>query len=395
MKTQIGVDQSLARKYNSATILDHLRLHAPLSRAGLAKYTGLSRSSVSRIVDQLLSENLIHEIGAQQEKIGRPGTLIELNPAGGAAIGIEIGVDFVSAILTDFIARIQWRKHIDLPDEADLAAYLDASEELINQALLESKTCGLQPLGIGVGVWGLVDILKGEVRYAPNLNWRDVPLKRLWENRFGLTVFVDNNANAAAMGEYYLGSAKNGKDVDDFIFLSTGIGLGGGVINAGQVFRGWNGFAGEVGHMTIDPEGAACMCGKRGCWETVVGSRVGVQDYQRLTGKEVSFEELVTRLRAGDPASLEVFTKMARSLGIGIGNLVNVFNPRCIIIGGALEQISDIMLPIAKETFQKNSLIQSQKDIRIIPSTLGADSCVLGCVALVLDEVIRQRTKLS
>jgi glucokinase-like ROK family protein len=393
MKKQIGVDQSLARKYNSATILDHLRLHAPLSRAGLAKYTGLTRSSVSRIVDQLLSENLIHEIGAQQEKVGRPGTLIELNPAGGAALGVEIGVDYVSAVLTDFVAQILWRNHANLPDESDLQTYLQAAEKLIDQAINESKSHGLQPLGIGVGVWGLVDILKGEVRYAPNLKWRDVPLKRLWENRFGLTVLVENDANAAAMGEYYLGSAKNGKNIDDFIYLSTGIGLGGGVISGGNLFRGWNGFAGEVGHMTIDPDGAACMCGKRGCWETLVGSRVVVRDYKHRTGREVSFVELVQLLRANDPICVEVFTKMAESLGIGIGNLVNIFNPHYIVVGGALEQISDIILPIAGDAFRRNSLFQSQKDIKIIPSTLGSDSCVLGCVALVLDEVIRQRTQ--
>lgn len=395
MKKQIGVNQSLARKYNSATILDHLRLHAPLSRAGLAKFTGLTRSSISRIIDQLLSENLIHEIGAQQEKIGRPGTLIELNPAGGSAIGIEIGVDYVSAVLTDFIAQIKWRKQVSLTDEAELSAYLDASEALIDEALKKSTELGLQPLGIGAGVWGLVDIRKGEVRYAPNLKWRDVPLKRLWENRFGLTVFVENDANAAAMGEYFLGSAKNGKDINDFIYLSTGIGLGGGVISDGQLFRGWNGFAGEVGHMTIEPDGAPCNCGKRGCWETLVGSRVGVLKYRQLTGREVPFDELVQLLRSGDPASLDVFSQMASYLGIGIGNLVNIFNPRRIIVGGALEQISDIILPIARESFLKNSLSQSQKDIRIIPSTLGSDSCVLGCVALVLDEVIRQRAKLS
>jgi glucokinase-like ROK family protein len=391
MKNHLGVDQSLARKYNSATILDHLRLHAPISRAGLAEYTGLTRSTVSRIIDQLLSENLVHEIGSQQERVGRPGTLIELNPSGGAALGIEIGVDSISIILTNFIAQIQWRKHVNLPEESDLHFYLELAEKLISEAINESKTAGLQPLGIGVGVWGLVDVQKGEVSFAPNLKWRDVPLKQLWESRFGLTVFVENDANAAAMGEYYLGSAKN---VDDFIYLSTGIGLGGGIISAGKLFRGWNGYAGEVGHMIIDPEGEFCMCGKRGCWETLVGSRVAVQNYKTRTGRNISFEELVQLLRANDPVSVEIFTKMALALGIGIGNLVNIFYPRCIVVGGALEPVSDMILPIARDTFAKNSLFQPQQEIRIIPSGLGSDSCVLGCVALVLDEVIRQRTQL-
>jgi glucokinase-like ROK family protein len=391
MNKQIGVDQRLARKYNSATILDHLRLHAPVSRAGLAEYTGLTRSTVSRIIDQLQAENLVHEIGAQQDRVGRPGTLIELNPSGGTAVGVEIGVYFVSVILTNFVAQILWRENVSLPDESDVRSYLREAEKLIYAALQVAKADGLQALGIGVGVWGLVDIQKGEVRFAPNLKWRDVPLKKLWEGRFGMTVFVENDANAAAMGEYYLGAAKN---VDDFIYVNTGIGLGGGIISAGKLFRGWNGYAGEIGHMTIDPDGEPCMCGKRGCWETLVGSRVAVQNYKTRTGREISFEALVQLLRANDPISIEIISKMALALGIGIGSLANIFYPRCIVVGGALNQISDMILPIARDTFAKNSLFQPQQDIKIIPSALGSDSCVLGCVALVLDEVIRQRTQL-
>jgi len=305
-------------------------------------------------------------------------------------VGVEIGVDFVSIILTNFVAQIQWREHISLPDESDVRAYLREAEKLIYAALQVAKTCGLQLLGIGVGVWGLVDIEKGEVRFAPNLKWRDVPLKKLWEGRFGLTVFVENDANAAAMGEYYLGAMKK---VNDFIYVNTGIGLGGGIITDGKLFRGWNGYAGEIGHMTIDPDGEPCMCGKRGCWETQVGSRVAVQNYKTRTGRSVLFEELVELFRADDPVSLEIFSKMGLALGIGIGSLVNIFYPRCVVVGGALNQISDRLLPIARETFAKNSLFQPQQDIQIIPSELGSDSCVLGCVALVLDEVIRQRAQ--
>ena len=135
------------------------------------------------------------------------------------------------------------------------------------------------------------------------------------------------------------------------------------------------------------------MCGKRGCWETQVGSRVAVQNYKTRTGRSVPFEELVELFRADDPVSLEIFSKMGLALGIGIGSLVNIFYPRCVVVGGALNQISDRLLPIARETFAKNSLFQPQQDIQIIPSELGSDSCVLGCVALVLDEVIRQRAQ--
>jgi predicted NBD/HSP70 family sugar kinase len=135
------------------------------------------------------------------------------------------------------------------------------------------------------------------------------------------------------------------------------------------------------------------MCGKRGCWETLVGSRVAVQNYKMRTGRDASFEELVHLLRTNDPTCLEIFTKMALSLGVGIGNLVNIFYPRCIVVGGVLDQVSDTILPIARDAFKGNNLYQFQEEIKVIPSALGSDSCVLGCVALVLDEVIRQRTQ--
>jgi predicted NBD/HSP70 family sugar kinase len=390
MEKQIGVDQRLARKTNSASILDYLRLHAPLSRASLAKYTGLTRSSISRIANQLISENLIHEVGEQQDRVGRPGTLIELNPIGGAAIGVELRVDCISVILTDFVAQILWRKAVPLTEGLDLPGYLEAAENLIAETIGHAELYAVKLLGIGVGVWGLVDIQTGVVRIAPNLKWRNLPLKQLWEDRFGMPVLVENDANAAAMGEYYLGLPENVKNVDDFIYLSTGIGLGGGIISAGKVFRGWNGYAGEVGHMTIDPKGELCMCGKRGCWETQVGTRVAEQNYKRRTGNSLPFEQLVKLLRAKDPTCVEIFTAMGVALGIGIGNLVNIFYPRSIVVGGALEGIADILLPIAREAFTMNSQFKFQEDIRIIPSALGSDSCVLGCVALVLDEVIRQ-----
>ncbi len=353
-----GADQSLARKHNSSLILDLLRLEGPRSRASLASSISLTRSSVSRIVDELRADRLIREVNLSPGRKGRPGMLLELDPRGGSAIGLEIGVSFLSILLTDFTANILWRERVDLPEDAGLENLPPAGGGTPRKALRLAKDHGMRMMGIGVGVWGLVDVQKGEVRFAPNLKWHDVPLKQLWESRFGLTVFVENDANAAAMGEYYLGSTEIVKNVDDFIYLSTGIGLGGGIISGGRLFRGWIGYAGEVGHMIIDPGGETCMCGKRGCWETLVGSRVAVQNYKRRTGQDVSFQDLVQLLRANDPIISEIFTKMAMELGIGIGNLVNIFYPRCIVVGGVLEQISDFILPIARDTFAKNSLIE-------------------------------------
>lgn len=386
---QIDVHDIRVHKYNRAAILDQLRLHGPLVRAGLAKNTGLPRISVSRIIDQFLNENLVHETDAQQARSDRRGSLIELNSGGGTAVGVELGVGYISVILTDFIAQILWRRNVCLPNEANLLTYLETSEELVRTAITVSISSGYRPLGIGVGVRGLVDILEGRVRFAPDLNWRDVPLKKVWEDRFGLTVLVENDANAAATGEFYLGSPEHAKNVDDFIYLRTGIGLGGAIIKAGKLFRGWNGYASQIGHMVIDLDGEPCRCGKPGCWETYVGSRVAVRNYEARTGELVSFDELIRRLSVNDPDSLEIFKNMAIALGIGIGNLVSIFNPCCIVVGGDLDQISENILPIARDTFSKSGVFPSFENVKIVPPALGADGCVLGCAILALNEAVR------
>jgi predicted NBD/HSP70 family sugar kinase len=265
MAFQAAADQGLIRKLNTAVILDILRRHAPLSRAELAARTGLNRSTVSIIVNSLIEEGFVQETDLQSPKIGRPGMLLMLNPKGGFAVGVEIGVDFISVILTDFVANVLWRGRVLSDPVEDQIRVIDRASELTQQAIDTGLEQGLRPLGIGLGVPGLVDIRQGKLVFAPNLRWTNVPLRLMWSQRFDLPIFVENEANAAALGEYYFGAARG---VNSFIYLSAGIGLGGGVLIDGKLFRGSNGYAGEVGHMTVDPEGELCGCGKRGCWET-------------------------------------------------------------------------------------------------------------------------------
>jgi glucokinase-like ROK family protein len=328
--------------------------------------------------------------------------LLELNPDGGCAVGVEIGVDFVSVVLTDFIAHILWRKRIASDPQDEQGTIIGRVEDIIQEALSIGKERGLRHLGIGLGVPGLVDIRQGNLVFAPNLGWCDVPFRQMWTQRFDVPVFVENEANAAALGEYYFGIAHN---VQNLIYLSAGVGLGGGIIIKGRLFRGSSGYAGEVGHMTVDPNGELCGCGKRGCWETVVGPRAIVRRVKETleSGGESQIGTLVENdlsridvgvvvqaAQAGDPIAQTALEEVGVQLGIGISNLVNTFNPEMVVLGGALSLASPFLLPVIEETVREHALEQPREIVEVAASAHGADACVMGAVTLVLDDILRE-----
>jgi glucokinase-like ROK family protein len=395
-------DQGFIRKLNTAVVLDVLRRYAPLSRAELASRTGLNRSTVSIIVNRLIEEGFIQETDLQSPKIGRPGMLLALNPRGGFAVGVEIGVDFISVILADFVANVLWRQRILSDPAEDQIRILDRASELTQAAIDLGLDQGLRPLGIGMGVPGLVDIHQGKLVFAPNLHWANVPLRLMWSQRFNLPIYIENEANAAALGEYYFGVASG---VSSFIYLSAGIGLGGGVIIDGKLFRGSSGYGGEVGHMTVDPDGEYCGCGKRGCWETKVGPLAVLHRVRKVLEHgapslivemaggdldQISFDSVVQAARAGDAVALTALREVGDYLGIGVVNLVNVFNPELIVLGGALSLAHEFFLPVMEKIVCESALKPSCENIRFAASAHGEDACVMGAVALVLDDILRE-----
>ena len=238
--------------------MDRIRLDAPLSRAEVSARTGLNRSTISSIVGELIERGFVQETTLQDPKIGRPGMLLQFNPNAGCAVGLEIGVGFISIILTNFVANVLWQQRISMPEEAAQSEVIQRAEDLLGQAISFGKGLGLPLLGIGVGVPGLVDQSLGMLVFAPNLNMSNIPLRTMWTQRFDTPVFIENEANSAALGEFFFGVA-HGKD--DFIYMSTGVGLGGGIMIGGQLFKGSNGYAGEIGHTTIYAGGEICGCG--------------------------------------------------------------------------------------------------------------------------------------
>ena len=395
-------DQELVRRINKSLVLNTLRLHAPISRAGVANLTGLNRSTITHIVNALISEGLVYEQDSTSSSVGRPSISLSLRPDGGAVIGVEIGVDFISVLLTDFVAQPLWQSWADTDPAQSQDDILIRAEQVVDQAIQRAREHHLQVLGIGVGLPGLVNVNQGELIFAPNLGWRNMPLRQLWSQRFDLPVYLENEANLAALGEYYFGLAHN---VDNFIYLSSGIGLGGGVIMGGKLFRGGHGFAGEIGHIQRDPNGEMCGCGRRGCWETQVGPRAVLNRIKSALQadptlprpasvaadlKNLTFQMVMEAASQGDPLCLRSIEEVAKSLGLGIADLANIFNPDLVVIGGVLSLARDLMLPVIERTVFKDALPPSVDQMRIVYSERGKDACIYGAIAIVLDDILRE-----
>lgn len=397
-------DQAWVRKKNRAVILAVFRTHRTLSRAGLATETGLNPSTVSSIISELIQEKLIRETNLIQSSTGRPGRLLELNPQGGCAMGIEINVDYIELVVTDFAATTLWRQKLTSTPEIGQEEIMLRVLNLAKEASVFIQAHNYHLLGVGVGVPGLVDVSNGLLRLAPNLHWVDVPVRDVLASQFDCPIYVENEANAAALGEYYFGAVRN---IKDFIYLSAGIGLGSGIVIGGKLFQGMFGYAGEAGHMTLDVNGELCGCGKHGCWETFVGPRAVEHRVQRsLTAgaksilydmvkgdiQKIVIDDVLQAAEMGDQIAIDALSQVAFYLGIGIANLVNLFNVEVIVLGGALNKASPLIIKDIERVVFENTLAPGREQLRIIPSAHGTDACIMGAIALVLDDILRDPT---
>lgn len=400
MKTRYRTgDQNWVRERNLAIVLNYLwEAGRPISRAEIVKTSGLNKSTVGSLLTQLQAWGFVRESGRSEPRPGRPGALIDIDPEGGRLIGAEIGVGFISIVVTDMKAEVVWQKKLET-GSGNQSRVLQSAERLVQEAI--SKVTRRHRLfGIGLGVPGLVDHLTGALLFAPNLRWRDVPLRNRWTQRFGVPVIVENEANAAALGEQMLGAAKG---VDEFVYLSAGVGLGCGLVIGGKLYGGAGGFAGEAGHMTIVPDGPQCNCGNRGCWETLVGPTAIVRQARQAVARGRSsillplksgkvdglrMEQVLEAAGKGDPAVLEILTGVGRYLGIGIANMINTFNPSLVVLGGVLSLAGPYVLPRARQEVDARALAAPRKDVQIIVSAFKFDACVMGGVSLILRRIL-------
>ena len=399
-------DQLWVREHNLAILLNYIwEANGPISRSNLTETSGLNKSTVGSLLVQLQAWGFVKEVGIVNSGLGRPGVMIDINSDAGRIIGAEIGVDYISIVMTDLRANVVWRRKVDSsPDQGKQpqADILAQTAELVEEAVREAEKTGNRLLGIGLGLPGQVDHATGTLLFAPNLGWKNVPLRDLWLHQFNVPVLVENDANASALGERLLGNARQ---IDNFIFLSAGVGLGGGLVLDGELYGGAGGFAGEIGHMTLVPDGPQCNCGNRGCWETLIGP-VAIVDSVRqaaILGKTpilmglpgvngdinaIRMEHILEAAARKESAVLHVLDEVGRYLGIGIASLVNAFNPSVIVLGGLLSPAGPYILPRAQQEVNARALAEARRMVKIILSAFKFDACVMGAACLVLREIL-------
>ncbi|GAB3840539.1 ROK family protein [Dactylosporangium cerinum] len=395
-------DQLAVRRANLSRTLRHIRTAGPGSRAAIAAATGLHKTTVSSLVEELLSRRLVRETGLERSgTAGRPGRGVALSPELGA-VGIELNVDYLAVHGCDLTGRTVVERRVSF-DAArrDVEGCLDDLAEAADQALAELVARDVTPVGLTVAVPGLVDVARGVVVVAPNLGWRDVPVvSRLAKGLDpGLRVGVDNDANLAALAEFTWGVAAG---TADLVYLTGSVGVGGGAIVDGRLLRGADGFSGEIGHLPVEPVGDPCGCGRTGCWET----KVGLAELVRRITPEFAYglgdgpipdpqeriAEVRRRLDARDPAAVDAVTGIGRWLGHGGAILVNLFNPRVVVLGGYFADLADHLLPAAQAQLTRLAMASPAARCHFVASDLGFTAAARGGAGAVIERMIDDPT---
>lgn len=383
-------DQSLVRKINKSIVFHSIKNKGPISRAQIAKETGLNKATVSTMVSDLIEESFIQEIGAGKSSGGRKPVMLYFNHHAGYSIGIDLGVNYVLGILTDLSGNII-EKIIRNLNTINLDDVIDEIFSVINILIENTPESRYGVIGIGVGVPGQVDPQQ-MIQFAPNLKWKNVDLKQIIEDRFSIPTYIENEANAGAFGEQVHGA---GKDIANQVYISVGIGIGTGIIINSQIYKGASGISGEMGHVTIDSSGKKCSCGNRGCWELYASESalLNIAEQENILDQKdnIKLHHLLTEGQKGNPKVLQTLNTLGENIGIGIINIINTFNPEVIVIGNRIAQFENWLAnPIERILEERLSVYhKTNTDIRF--SILDNLSTALGATSIAITNFFSEK----
>jgi len=381
-----------------AAVVTAIRRQGPLSRSDISEQLDYSRASVTGIVGRMIDARILTEAGEGKSAGGRRPFLLDLNPNLGYVVGVDIGATSVDVALADFRGIILERACEPADVRGRPEAFLNHVADLINALLARRGASAAQVIGIGVGVPGPVEFLSG-VLIAPPLMplWEGFPIKSFMRGRFPQArVVVDNDVNIMAKGEHQAGA---GKGMDSFLFIKIGTGIGCGIISHGEVYRGADGAAGDVGHICVDYNGPVCHCGNQGCLEVMAaGPAIAAEGRVRAEAGESAFlaarlaergaltaEDVGDAAAAGDRAALEIIRRSGRMIGGVLATLVNFYNPQAVFIGGGVANIGHGLLSAIRQATLRRATALSTRRLRVEYSQLGEDAGVIGGIWLALE----------
>jgi predicted NBD/HSP70 family sugar kinase len=387
--TLVGQRSESVRRANLSAIVGELHARGGSSRSELVASTGLTRSAIRGLLGELTAAGLASEAsGASLGTPGRPSVRVRLNARGAVVIALDVEVDSLAAAVVGLGGTVLHHERVTRPrghlavdeivaDLADLARM--ARQALPHDARL---------VAVGAAVAGVVRRSDGFVAMAPNLGWRDVPFGSRLARALGggFAPAIANEADLGALAEHRRGAARG---VDDVLFISGEVGVGGGLIVAGRPLTGAVGYGGEVGHLPVNPDGARCGCGSTGCWETELGERaLLVRAGLPADGGREAVETVLARAASGDATTLDAIAESGRWLGIGLAGLVNVFNPRLVVLGGLLGRLHPFVARVVEEQLDRRALPAPREIVRVVPASLGIDAPLLGAAELAFEPLL-------
>jgi glucokinase-like ROK family protein len=385
--TDAKATQQQTKAHNSRLVLSTIYQSDQISRATVARRTALSRTSVGDAVGELLDRGLVEEIGRGRPSRGRgkPPILLRVNGDARHLVGVDLsGTDFRGAVVN---VRGEVRHALSLPrGERSGTEALDVVYALLDRLVSQASA---PVLGLGIGTPGLIDTDRGsQVHWAVNLNWVDVPLRELLENRYGVPVYLLNDSQAAAMGEYFFGS---GHGSSNLVVIKCEEGLGAGIVLGGQLFRGDHFGAGEIGHVVLTHGGARCRCGNIGCLETMASAAAIVRAARQVANgwagdERLDIDGVLAACEAGDAGVRQVVDSAARALGLAIAALVGALNVRHIVIAGQVTRLGDIFLDTVRQEVLGRALAALARETRVDYSAIGPQLTALGAAAVLLHE---------
>ncbi len=384
-----GVAADELRRHNLSTVLEHIHLHGPASRSRLTAITGLNRSTVADLIGELARLGLATEgPGKAPEGPGRPSPVVHPYPDGAVVLAIEIAVDSIAVATVGLGGHVYRQERIARSRGQFGPAVTVRDVAAAAERLLDALPAGHRLVAVGVGVVAIVRRDDGFVHLAPNLGWRELPLGQMIRKELHLDVPVKvaNDADLGALGEHRRGDRSQ---TPHLVFISGEVGIGCGIIVNGQPLLGSAGYAGEAGHMIVNHGGQLCRCGARGCWETVAGEepllrRIGAVG--TASGLE-AVDSVADLAGSGDEVTLRAISEMGRWLGVGISNLVNLFNPDVVVLGGLYYRLFD-HLEVAVSDGLQTALQAPRSMVAIERSAVGANATLIGAAELAFGEVI-------
>jgi len=385
--TAAGMRGEHVRRSNLSTVLR--QVHAsPRTRSQLSETTGLTRTAIASLVATLVEAGLVREDdSAERSGPGRPSPVVSVNTTN-VAIAVEIAADSVA------VAAVSLDGSILAIDRVPRSRQRSSVEDVVHalHGLASSVMAGLggslDVLGIGVAVAGVVDPVAGRVVVAPNIGWRDVPLRDLVseavEHRW--PVGIANEADLGMLAECERGAAVGRRHV---VYISGEAGVGGGVLVDGVPLRGIAGFAGELGHIPVHPDGGRCRCGAQGCWETEVGEAAVLRrSGSRRSGGRRALDAVLTRAADGDAVALDALHETGRWLGVGLAGLVNLLNPELVVLGGFFAEAFEHLQPAVLDELDARALSATRGAVTVVPAALGIDAALIGAAELGFETVL-------